>query len=51
MPFKSEAQRKFMWAKHLEIAKRWEKETPRKSLPKKALKTIRTHGVRIRLGE
>jgi len=26
MPFQSEAQRKFMWAKHPEIAKRWEVE-------------------------
>lgn len=23
MPFKSEAQRKFLWAKHPDIAKRW----------------------------
>lgn len=23
MPYKSEAQRKFMWAKHPEIAKKW----------------------------
>jgi hypothetical protein len=27
MPFKSQAQRGFMYAKHPEIAKRWEKET------------------------
>ena len=26
MPFKSEKQRRFMWAKHPEIAKRWAKE-------------------------
>lgn len=26
MPFKSQAQAKFLWAKHPEIAKRWEKE-------------------------
>ena len=26
MPFKSEAQRRFMYAKHPEIAKRWTKE-------------------------
>ena len=26
MPFKSEAQRKYMYAKHPEIAKRWQKE-------------------------
>lgn len=26
MPFQSEAQRRFLWAKHPEIAKRWDKE-------------------------
>lgn len=36
MPFKSEAQRKMMYAKHPQMAKRWEKETPKgKALPKK----------------
>jgi hypothetical protein len=35
MPFKSQAQRKFLYANHPEIAKRWEKETPKgKRLPK-----------------
>lgn len=39
MPFKSEAQRKMMYAKHPVIAKRWEKETPKgKALPKKVSK-------------
>lgn len=39
MPFKSEAQRKMMYAKHPEVAKRWEKETPKgKALPKKVSK-------------
>lgn len=34
MPFKSEAQRKFMWANHPEMAKRWESVTPKgKKLP------------------
>lgn len=37
MPFRSEAQRKFMYAKHPKIAARWSKETPKgKPLPKKA---------------
>lgn len=37
MPFKSEKQRKWMHANHPEMAKKWEKETPKgKSLPKKA---------------
>ena len=35
MPFKSEAQRRFLWAKHPEIARRWAKEHPgQKHLPK-----------------
>jgi len=29
MPFKSEAQRRYMFAKHPKIAKRWSKETPK----------------------
>lgn len=33
MPFQSEAQRRWMYAKHPEMAKRWEKETPRGKLP------------------
>lgn len=36
MPFKSQAQRKFMYSKHPEMAKEWEKKTPKgKKLPKK----------------
>lgn len=36
MPFKSEAQRRFMYAKHPKIAKRWSKEYPNQGkLPKK----------------
>jgi hypothetical protein len=39
MPFKSQAQRKWMHATHPEMAKRWEKETPPgRKLPKKAPK-------------
>ncbi len=35
MPFKSKAQRKYLYAKHPDIAARWEKETPKgKKLPK-----------------
>ena len=33
-PFKSQAQRKYMWAKHPKIAKKWEKKTHKK-LPEK----------------
>lgn len=44
-PFKSEAQRKWMWATDPEMAKEWEKETPDdKDLPKKT-KTIRVNGL------
>ena len=39
MPFKSQAQRKWMHANHPEMAKRWEKETPKGAkLPKKTAK-------------
>ncbi len=39
MPFKSESQRKWMYANDKEMAKKWEKETPKgKSLPKKVKK-------------
>lgn len=38
MPFKSEAQRKYMYSRLPEVAKRWEKETPKKKLPKKVAK-------------
>ena len=39
MPFKSTAQRKFLYAKHPKIAKRWEAETPKgKKLPTHARK-------------
>ena len=36
MPMKSKRQRRWMWATHPEMAKRWEKETPKgKKLPEK----------------
>lgn len=36
MPFKSDAQRRYMYSQLPEIAKRWEAETPKgKKLPKK----------------
>jgi hypothetical protein len=34
MPFKSQAQKKYLYAKHPDIAARWEKETPKGKLPK-----------------
>lgn len=33
MPFKSESQRKFMWAKHPEIARKWTAEGNGKVVP------------------
>jgi hypothetical protein len=39
MPFQSEAQRRYMWAKHPEIAKRWaDKYRTQSKLPKKKKK-------------
>ena len=35
MPFRSEKQRRYLWAKHPEIAKRWTKEYGSKIAPKK----------------
>lgn len=47
MPFKSKAQRKWMHANHPEMAKRWEKETPKnKALPEKAKGVQRKGGGR-----
>ena len=35
MPFKSESQRRLLWAKHPKVAKKWAHEFPRqKNLPK-----------------
>lgn len=43
MPFVSQAQRKFMYAKHPKLAKKWEAKTPKgKSLPEK----VKTNGKR-----
>jgi hypothetical protein len=38
MPFKSQQQRKFMYAKHPEMAQQWEEHTPKGKLPKKVKK-------------
>jgi hypothetical protein len=44
VPFKSEAQRRWMHANHPEMAKRWEAETPDKTLPNKVEKVKDTIG-------
>jgi len=47
MPFSSHAQRKFMYARHPEIAKRWRKESgPQRGLPAYSRKTPRQHMIR-----
>ena len=43
MPFKSQAQRRWMYSQHPEMAEKWEKETPKgKKLPTR-LKTAANH--------
>lgn len=42
MPFKSQAQRAWMYSQHPEMAKKWEKETPTGKLPKKVKKNGRS---------
>jgi hypothetical protein len=39
MPFKSQAQRKWMYANDPQMAKQWEAHTPDKKLPKKVKKS------------
>ena len=41
MPFKSEAQRKLMWAKHPEIAKRWTKKYGSKPRPHRGVEALK----------
>lgn len=45
-PFESESQRRFLWAKHPEIAKRWAHEYPgQKNLPMHKKKTGMGKGI------
>ena len=47
MPFKSDAQRRFMYAKHPAIAKRWRKEYgPQKGLPERKKSDKAVEGLR-----
>lgn len=46
MPYKSEAQRKFMHAKHPEIAERWDKEHPAKKDKKKRKRSRPLEGLK-----
>jgi hypothetical protein len=38
MPFKSEAQRRWMYSNHPKMAARWQKHTGKKKLPKRKKK-------------
>ena len=42
MPFKSEAQRRWMWKNDPEMAQKWEAETPKGKLPKRLHRKVRT---------
>lgn len=44
MPFASQAQRRYMYLKHPEIAKRWEKETPEKPKLPQHVEAAETEG-------
>lgn len=46
MPFKSERQRKFMWANHPEIARKWEEEAKKIEASKKNI--LKAAGITIR---
>lgn len=52
MPFKSDAQRRMMYATHPKIAARWSKETPKGDLPEKVSKTkARTEALKKKAGK
>jgi hypothetical protein len=40
MPFRSERQRRFMWAKHPDIAEEWAEEEKQSARPKKKHKSL-----------
>jgi len=42
MPFKSEAQRRWMWKNDPEMASKWENETPPGKLPKRLHRKVIT---------
>lgn len=51
MPFESSAQRKWMFANHPAMAKRWAKHTPKgKKLPKHKRKTAKRRMKNVRKG-
>lgn len=48
MPFKSKAQRRWMYANDPKMASRWEKETPKGKLPEKVKKGMAKDLVKAR---
>lgn len=45
MPFKSDAQRRYMYSRHPKIAKRWRRESgPQRDLPERASRGKRKSG-------
>ena len=51
MPFKSEKQRKYLWANEPEIAKKWTKEYGSKPISKKSGGIIKPRGFNLMLPE
>ncbi|MFA4972111.1 MAG: hypothetical protein WC683_05825 [bacterium] len=48
MPIRSEAQRRYLWANHPEIAKRWEEHTnPNARLPEHVPKKTKQHRAKM----
>jgi hypothetical protein len=51
MPFKSDAQRRWMYATHPQMAKRWQRHTPKgKDLPEHVKKSFYDKGRQYALG-
>lgn len=51
MPFKSEAQRRWMHANEPEMADEWEEHTPKgKKLPERVCKKKKSESIEIRIG-
>ena len=49
MPFQSESQRRYLWLKHPDIAKRWSAEYPNQGkLPAKKPKRPKSNGLKKR---
>lgn len=51
MPFKSQAQRRWMYATHPEMAKRWEEHTPKKKLPEHVKNAVARIAAQVKTAE